>query len=191
LSLRKSPTRTPAFLRANRRNAQMSTGPYTQRGKAQSCLNRLKTGERSRVYRQLWHGLLDAPPCAVEWTARALLNREQAAHPLFADLVDLSRWAEGMVAADERGFSEFVAAKQKAWAASENQPPEPTGTEEAGGKTPEGGKTSHAKAPRREGATKTQQSVLANFCAFASLRETVCFSYLGSGKRLRAGERAK
>jgi hypothetical protein len=53
LSLRKSPTRTPAFLEAIRRNAQQSTGPRTRRGKAQSCLNRLKTGGRSRVYRQL------------------------------------------------------------------------------------------------------------------------------------------
>ncbi|MGA3327578.1 MAG: hypothetical protein ABSF45_24210 [Terriglobia bacterium] len=53
MSLRKSPTRTPAFLEAIRRNAQKSTGPWTVRGKAQSCLNRLKTGARSRVYRQL------------------------------------------------------------------------------------------------------------------------------------------
>jgi hypothetical protein len=55
LSLRKSPTRTPAFLEAIRRNVQMSTGPRIRRGKAQSCLNRLKTGERSRVYRRLWY----------------------------------------------------------------------------------------------------------------------------------------
>ena len=100
MSLRKSPTRTPAFLEANRRNAQQSTGPYTRRGKAQSCLNRLKTGERSRVYRGLWRGLLDAPPCAVGRTARALLSPEQAAHPVFAELVDLSCWAESMVAED-------------------------------------------------------------------------------------------
>ena len=44
LSLRKSPTSTPAFLRAHRRNAQMSTGPHTRRGKSQSSMNRLKTG---------------------------------------------------------------------------------------------------------------------------------------------------
>ena len=120
MSLRKSPTRTPAFLKANRRNAQMSTGPWTPRGKAQSCLNRLKTGARSRVYRGLWHGLLNAPPCAVEPTARALLAREQAAHPLFAELVDLSRWAESMVAMDERRLCELGAGKQKAWTACEN-----------------------------------------------------------------------
>jgi hypothetical protein len=132
--LRKSPTRTPAFLAANRLNAQESTGPRTVRGKAQSCLNRLKTGERSRVYRRLWLGLIDAPPCAVERTAGALLTREQAAHPVFAELVGLSRWAENMVAQDERRLREYVAARQKEWAASENAPQAPVGTEEAGDK---------------------------------------------------------
>jgi len=124
LSLRKSPTRTPAFPEANRRNAQKSTGPWTVRGKAQSCLNRLTTGGRSRVYRRLWCGLLDATPCAVEPTARTLLSREQAAHPVFAELVELSRWAESMVVMDERRHRELMAAKQKAWAASENEPQE-------------------------------------------------------------------
>ena len=51
---------------------------------------------------------------------------------MFAELVDLSRWAESMVAMDERRLRELVAAKQKAWAASENEPQEPTGAEEAG-----------------------------------------------------------
>ena len=149
MSLRKSPTRTPAFLEANRRNARKSTGPCTRRGKAQSCLNRLKTGERSRVYRGLWYALLHAPPCAVERTARALLTRERAAHPVFAELVDLFRWAESMVAMDERRLRELVAAKQKAWATSENEPQEPAGAEEAGNKSLQGAKTSHAKAQRR------------------------------------------
>jgi hypothetical protein len=49
LSLRKSPTRTPAFREAIRRNAEKSTGPWTVRGKGQSCLNRLKTGARSKT----------------------------------------------------------------------------------------------------------------------------------------------
>ena len=40
----KSPTRTAAFLAANRRNALKSTGPRTARGKARSCLNNLKHG---------------------------------------------------------------------------------------------------------------------------------------------------
>jgi hypothetical protein len=132
--LRKSPTRTPAFLEAIRRNAQKSTGPWTVRGKAQSCLNRLKTGERSRVYRQLWLGLLHAPPGAVEPTALTLLTREQAAHPVFADLVDLSRWAESMTAMDERRIRELVAAKQPEWAARENEPQKPARADEGGEK---------------------------------------------------------
>jgi hypothetical protein len=44
LMLRKSPTRTEAFLAANRRNAQKCTGPRTPEGKARSSLNALKSG---------------------------------------------------------------------------------------------------------------------------------------------------
>jgi hypothetical protein len=135
MSLRKSPTRTPAFLEAIRRNAQKSTGPWTVRGKAQSCLNRLKTGERSRVYRRLWLGLLDAPPCAIERTACTLLTREQAAHPVFAELVGLSLWAETMTAMDNRQLREFMAAKQTEWAASENEPQKPARADEGGEKS--------------------------------------------------------
>jgi hypothetical protein len=47
MSLRKSPTMTPARLEANRRNAQKSTGPRTARGKAQSRMSGLKHGGRS------------------------------------------------------------------------------------------------------------------------------------------------
>jgi len=160
LSLRKSPTRTPAFLEANRRNARKSTGPWTRRGKAQSCLNRLKTGARSRVYRRLWGGLLDAPPCAVERMAGALLTREQAAHSVFAELVDLARWAESMVAGDERRFREFVAAKQTEWGASKNEPHEPAGAEEAG---KEFLKEQEHLTPRRQGAEAQRKQTTFTF----------------------------
>jgi hypothetical protein len=42
--LRKSPTRTEAFLAANRRNALKCTGPRTPEGKARVSLNALKNG---------------------------------------------------------------------------------------------------------------------------------------------------
>jgi len=42
--LRKSPTRTEAFLAANRRNALKCTGPRTPEGKARSSLNGLRNG---------------------------------------------------------------------------------------------------------------------------------------------------
>ncbi|MGO9268867.1 MAG: hypothetical protein ACLQOO_01155 [Terriglobia bacterium] len=46
--LRKSPTRTEAFLAANRRNALQSTGPRTTEGKARSCMNNLKHGRYAK-----------------------------------------------------------------------------------------------------------------------------------------------
>jgi hypothetical protein len=46
--LRRSPTATPAFLAANRRNAQKCTGPRTPAGKARSSLNALKHGRYAR-----------------------------------------------------------------------------------------------------------------------------------------------
>lgn len=71
MSLRKSPTLTPARLAANRRNAQKSTGPRTTRGKAQSRMNSLRAGGRSALYEDLFLTLLDAPPCSVtEWPGR-------------------------------------------------------------------------------------------------------------------------
>src|SRR5271163_4099481 len=94
MSLRRSPTRTPAFLEANRRNAQKSTGPRTRRGKAHSSLNALRQGLRSRAYGNLWLELFDAPPCSVDCTAAAILTPQQAAHPLFAEAVDQFREAE-------------------------------------------------------------------------------------------------
>jgi hypothetical protein len=91
--LRKSPM-TPARLEANRRNAQKSTGPRTAQGKSQSRLNGLRSGARSRLYRDLLLALSDAPPCAVVQTARAALTPAQAKHPLFVQLVEVFRQAE-------------------------------------------------------------------------------------------------
>ena len=48
MSLRKSPERTPAFLAAQRRNAQKCRGPKTPEGKARSSLNALKHGQYAR-----------------------------------------------------------------------------------------------------------------------------------------------
>ncbi len=45
MPLRKSPSRTPALLAANRANAKKSTGPRTAQGKARVSLNALKHGK--------------------------------------------------------------------------------------------------------------------------------------------------
>ena len=97
MSLRKNPM-TPARLQANRRNSQKSTGPRLARGKSQSRLNRLRRGGRSRLYGDLLKALVDAPPCRVLETARAILTPAQMAHPLFAELVKIFCEAEAGVA---------------------------------------------------------------------------------------------
>jgi len=102
MSLRKPFTMSPARLKANRRNAKKSTGPRTARGKAQSRMNGLRTGGRSRLYHNLMLTLFDAPPCAVDRTAQATLTPEQAAHPLFIELVEMFRQAEIEVVLDTR-----------------------------------------------------------------------------------------
>jgi hypothetical protein len=99
MSLRKSPTMTLARIEANRRNAQKSTGPRTARGKRQSRMNSLRTGARSALHENFLRLMLDAPPCSVDSVAQALLTPEQAAHPLFAETVDMFRWVENGVVA--------------------------------------------------------------------------------------------
>jgi hypothetical protein len=91
MSLRKSPTLTPARLAANWSNAQKSTGPRTAPGKAQSRLNALRTGERSVLFNKFFRAMSNAPVFATDETARAVLTPEQAAHPLFAKAVELFR----------------------------------------------------------------------------------------------------
>ena len=50
MALRKSPTRTPALLAANRANARRSTGPRTLEGKNRIVLNALKEGRHARHF---------------------------------------------------------------------------------------------------------------------------------------------
>lgn len=100
MSLRKSPILTPARLAANRRNAQKSTGPLTPRGKAQSRMNSLRGGWYSPTYRKLLRALLEAPICAIDLTARAILAPEQAKHPVFAAAVNIVRQAEFEIVRD-------------------------------------------------------------------------------------------
>jgi hypothetical protein len=95
VSLRKSPTMTPARLEANRRNARKSTGPRTAQGKSQSRLNSLREGNRSALMRDAVLAFLQAPPYSVEQVALAILTPAQTSHPLFADIVEIARWAEG------------------------------------------------------------------------------------------------
>jgi hypothetical protein len=91
MSLRKSPTLTPARLEANRRNAGKSTGPRTVRGKSQSSLNSLRTGNHSAVHRNFFELMLNAPPSKVHLVAEALRSPVQAAHPVFAETVKMFR----------------------------------------------------------------------------------------------------
>jgi len=104
MSLRKSPHLTPARLEANRRNAQKSTGPRSARGKAQSRMNSLRSGDYSPYYVNLVWALNNAPPCAVDETVRATLSPEQARHAVFARLVEIAREAEMGVAAAGRDY---------------------------------------------------------------------------------------
>ena len=90
MSLRKSPTRTPALLAANRRNAQKSTGPRTARGKAWSCRNHLQTGGDSPEYKNFLYTLMNAPPGRVGLMAEALLRAQKVRHPLFVQLAELA-----------------------------------------------------------------------------------------------------
>jgi hypothetical protein len=52
VSLRRSPTRTAAFLAANRSNARKSTGPRTVAGKARVAMNSVRQGRRAFRLRQ-------------------------------------------------------------------------------------------------------------------------------------------
>jgi hypothetical protein len=89
MSLRKSPTLTPALLASNRLNAGKSTGPRTARGKAWSRLNHLQDGMHSPEYISFLKALLHSPPCRVRVTAEALLWAKPVIHSLFRELAEL------------------------------------------------------------------------------------------------------
>ena len=93
MSLGKFPI-TLARLEANRRNPRKSTGPRMARGKSQSRVNGLRSGVRSRLYRDLLQALVDAPPCTVARTAQAVLTPAQAKPPLFAPRMDIFSQSE-------------------------------------------------------------------------------------------------
>jgi len=102
VSLRHSPTRTPALLAANRRNALHSTGPRTARGKAWSCRNHLRTGGDSPDYLNFLHTLMDAPPGRMRPAAETLLRGLEVQHPLFTEMAKLAVQAEIDICTDAR-----------------------------------------------------------------------------------------
>ncbi len=84
MSLRKSPTLTPALLAACRGNAQKSTGPRTAQGKAQVRMNALRRGGRSQLLRGFLEAMLYAPPGGVEGVVRRMLTPDLARQKAFA-----------------------------------------------------------------------------------------------------------
>jgi len=108
VSLVRSARMTPARILANRRNAQKSTGPRTEQGKAHSRMNRLRTGNRSPLLQDFILTWLNAPP--------ELVNRVGApacGHPLFAERLEMFRQAEAEVAEQfDRQFAMSALYKQ-------------------------------------------------------------------------------
>jgi hypothetical protein len=104
MSLLKPLVSSPARIAANRRNAQKSTAPRSARGKAQSRLNRLRNGGRSRLYQDL--KLMDAPSGGAARTAQSAMTPELAAHPLFAGLARIFCQAEMELALSRRADRE-------------------------------------------------------------------------------------
>jgi hypothetical protein len=86
MSLRKSPTLTPALLASNRLNAKKSTGPRTARGKAWSRLNGLKDGRNSRECLDLLMALMYAPPGRMGEIVQLILASKPAIHAVFNDI---------------------------------------------------------------------------------------------------------
>ena len=104
MSLRKLYALSPARLAANRRSARQSTSPRSARGRAQSRLNRLPYGSRSRLFQDLLWEFMAAPPAAVARTARRTMTPELAAHPLFAESGRILSQAETEVTLTRRAL---------------------------------------------------------------------------------------
>jgi len=85
---------TPARLEANRRNAKKSTGPRTARGKSQSRMNSLRTGNRSAINSNLYFSLMMSPPGMMGSIAESILASGAAAHPFLASTLEICRQAE-------------------------------------------------------------------------------------------------
>jgi hypothetical protein len=102
MSLRKSPTRTPAFLAANRRNAKKSTGPKSPLGKAWSRWNRLRTGMRSPQYLRFIKAMQQAPPGEVGLAARDELLKIPILHPVYHRALELWTRVERELIAEYR-----------------------------------------------------------------------------------------
>ncbi len=113
MSLRRSPTLTPALLAANRNNAKKSTGPRTARGKASSRWNGLRTGNSCPEYLNFFTALLNAFPQMICGLARALSTQNLRLHPLFREAAELAVQAEIWVCADERLLSSPPAKNNK------------------------------------------------------------------------------
>jgi len=105
MSLRRSPTLTPALLAANRNNAKKSTGPRTARGKAAIRWNGLRTGNSCPEYLNFFTALLNASPQMMGGVARALSDANLRLHPLFREAAELAVQAEALVCADQRWLS--------------------------------------------------------------------------------------
>ena len=94
MSLRKSPTPTPALLAGNRRNAQLATGPSTPAGKENSSRNSRKHGLFARQGEDFRASLAALGENAEEFDRvyQGLLRAYQPADPLWARQVeDLAR----------------------------------------------------------------------------------------------------
>ena len=119
MSLRKPDGLSPARLAANRRNARQSTGLRSARGQAQSRLNRLRDGSRSRLFQDLLWEFMAAPPAAVARTARRIMTTELARQPLFAELGRIFCQARVEVALTRRALREERNAQKDCFYANE------------------------------------------------------------------------